>query len=86
MKIMPIADAVPVWMTADELEGIRSELGAVTQMAMADLLQCDYVGYKRWATGFRPIPAYIARSARALLFIQQNKLRTKYLKYLEIVE
>jgi hypothetical protein len=31
------------------LEDIRKELGQ-TQEGMAELRQCGYVGYKRWAT------------------------------------
>lgn len=33
---------------------------------MAELLQCDPVGYRRYATGARPIPRYIERRARVL--------------------
>lgn len=42
-------------MKAEELERIRDQLG-LTQEGMADLLQVDYVGYKRYATGTRPVP------------------------------
>jgi len=45
-------------MTAQKLESIREKLG-FTQEVMADLLQCDYVGYKRYATGGRDVPRYI---------------------------
>ncbi|AVS67407.1 transcriptional regulator [Paracidovorax avenae] len=63
-------------MTADELEAIRRALGH-TQQIMADRLACDYVGYKRYETGARAIPRYVARSATLLLFINQNGLQEK---------
>lgn len=69
-------------MTPQDLEQIRVELGVASQEAMADVLQCDYTGYKRWATGARPIPRYIERSVRAMLFIKQNKLQKEFGKYL----
>ena len=56
-------------MTPEELESIRMQMGLGTQQEMAELLQCDYVGYKRWATGVRDVPRYIGRSAQMLLFI-----------------
>jgi len=52
-------------MTDLELEQIRKELGVTNQKQMADLLQCDYVGYKRWATQTRMVPPYIERSAKS---------------------
>jgi hypothetical protein len=58
-------------MDAEELESIRSTMGISTQQEMAHLLQCDYIGYKRWASGARDIPRYIERSVRMLLFIFQ---------------
>ncbi len=63
-------------MTNDELEAIRERLG-YTQSVMADYLQCDYVGYKRYATGSRPVPRYIARNAQLLDFIRENNLQKK---------
>ena len=56
-------------MTGEELEALRVRIGAPSQGAMADLLQCDPVGYRRYATGARPIPRYIERSARLLEFV-----------------
>ena len=56
-------------MLPNELEEIRATMGLATQQEMADLLQCDYVGYKRWATGTREIPRYIERSVQMLYFI-----------------
>jgi hypothetical protein len=68
-------------MRADELEAIRSNLD-LSQEAMANLLQCDYVGYKRYATGARPIPRYIKRSARVLEFVRVQGLQTKLIQFL----
>lgn len=61
-------------MTGEELEAIRAKLGLQNQEAMADLLQCDYVGYKRYASGARPVPRYIARSAEVLEFVHAKGL------------
>lgn len=61
-------------MTGQELEALRVRIGAPTQAAMAELLQCDLVGYKRYATGARPVPRYIERSARVLVFVHDNGL------------
>lgn len=63
-------------MTGDQLEAIREKLG-YTQSVMADYLRCDYVGYKRYATGARPVPRYIARNAQLLDFIRENNLQKK---------
>lgn len=60
-------------MTAEELERIRAQLG-LTQEGMADLLQVDYVGYKRYATGARPVPRYVARCATVLEFVHERGL------------
>lgn len=54
-------------MTGQELESLRERLGLASQEAMADLFQCDSVGYRRYATGARPVPRYIARSAEVLV-------------------
>ena len=50
-------------MTGEELEALRNRIGAPSQEAMAELLQCDPAGYRRYATGTRSIPRYIERSA-----------------------
>ena len=60
-------------MTGEELEQIRMSLG-YSQQQMAARLACDYVGYKRYATGARPVPSYIARCASLLAFIQSKGL------------
>lgn len=60
-------------MKNEELEAIRKKFG-LTQELMAELLQCSYIAYKRYATGARIIPKYIARSVRALDYIRNKKL------------
>lgn len=69
-------------MTPEQLEAVREKIGA-TQDAMADLLQCDYVGYKRYATGARPVPRYVERSALALLFIHKSGLLEAFQRFLK---
>jgi transcriptional regulator with XRE-family HTH domain len=64
-------------MSPAALESLRDQLG-MTQREMAALLQCDYVGYKRYALGSRPIPPYIERSAAALGFIHASGLVEAY--------
>ena len=68
-------------MTAEELERIRDQLG-LTQEGMADLVQVDYVGYKRYATGTRPVPRYVARSAKVLEFVHESGLLPRLQKRL----
>jgi transcriptional regulator with XRE-family HTH domain len=68
-------------MTAQELEAIREKLG-LTQKAMAERLQCEYVGYKRYATGSRVVPRYIARAVFLLEFIFDNGLQKRLEKAL----
>ncbi|WP_434716362.1 helix-turn-helix domain-containing protein [Paraburkholderia sp. A3RO-2L] len=68
-------------MTAEELERIRDQLG-LTQEGMADLLQVDYIGYKRYATGARPVPRYVARSAKVLQFVHESGLLPRLQKRL----
>lgn len=74
-------EAAEAAMTAEALEEIRESLG-LTQAGMADMVQCDFTGYKRYATGSRPVPRYIARAAHLLDFIQRNGLQKKLMKYL----
>ena len=69
-------------MTGQELETIRESLG-YTQEQMADRLACDYVGYKRYATGARAVPRYIVRSAVLLEFIRVNGLQKRLDKTLD---
>lgn len=69
-------------MTSEEIEAIRHSLG-YTQEQMADRLACDYTGYKRYATGARAVPRYIARNAQLLAFIQKNGLLNKLEKALD---
>jgi transcriptional regulator with XRE-family HTH domain len=67
-------------MTAEELETIRDQLG-LTQEGMADLLQVDYVGYKRYETGARRVPRYVAR-ATVLDFVHESGLLPRLQKRL----
>lgn len=69
-------------MTGAELEAIRAALG-YTQEKMADRLACDFVGYKRYATGARSVPRYIARSALLLDFVRAHGLQKKLDKALD---
>lgn len=71
-------------MTGAELEAIRAALG-YTQEKMADRLACDFVGYKRYATGARSVPRYIARSALLLDFVRAHGLQKKLDKALDEV-
>ncbi|KGG87670.1 hypothetical protein P606_25190 [Comamonas thiooxydans] len=70
-------------MTAEQLEAIREQLG-YTQEQMADRLQCDFVGYRRYATGSRPIPRYIARCTFLLDFIRANGLKSELERSLDV--
>lgn len=45
-----------------------------TQEQMAALLGCSVVGYKRFETGARPIPAYMAHSVKAFALCEVNGL------------
>lgn len=60
-------------MTGRELEAIRTRMG-FTQGKMAEALACGYVSYKRYATGSRAVPSYIARCAQLLDFIRSKDL------------
>ena len=71
-------------MTGEELEALRVRIGAPSQEAMADLLQCDPVGYRRYATGARAVPRYIERSARVLEFVHQKGLLPQLAKWLDM--
>lgn len=70
-------------MTGGELEALRFRIGAPSQEAMADLLQCDRVGYRRYATGARPVPRYIERSALVLEFVHEQGLLAQLAKSLD---
>ncbi len=69
-------------MDTHSLKAIRAELD-MTQEAMADLLQCDPVGYRRYESGGRSIPSYIARSVHAVLFLHRKNALSKFQKFLE---
>lgn len=68
-------------MDTTTLKAIRAEI-ELTQEVMADMLQCDPVGYRRYESGGRAIPDYISRSATALLFLHRNKILSKFRKFL----
>lgn len=70
-------------MTGEELEALRVRIGSPSQEAMADLLQCDPVGYRRYATGARVIPRYIERSARVLAFVHDKDMLPELAKWLD---
>jgi len=72
-------------MTGEELEALRVRIGAPSQEAMADLLRCDPVGYRRYAIGARPIPRYIERSARVLEFVHEKGMLPQLAKWLDLV-
>lgn len=61
-------------MTGAELAAIRKKLDDRTQEKMAELIGVSLVGLKRYETDARPIPDYIAKSARTLEFCHQNGL------------
>ena len=71
-------------MTGEELEALRNRIGAPSQEAMAELLQCDPVGYRRYATGTRSIPRYIERSARVLEFVHEKGLLPQLAKWIDM--
>jgi hypothetical protein len=70
--------------TGEELETLRERLGLETQESMAEMLKCDAVGYRRYATGARPVPRYIERSARILEFIHERGLLDELKKSLAL--
>ena len=70
-------------MTGEELEAVRVRISAPSQEAMAELLQCDPVGYRRYATGARAVPRYIERSARVLEFVHQKGMLPQLPKWLD---
>ena len=70
-------------MTGEELEALRLRIGAPSQEAMAELLRCDPVGYRRFATGARLIPRYIERSARLLEFVHLKGMLPQLAKWLD---
>lgn len=61
-------------MTGAELAAIRLKLGNRTQEQMADLLGVSLIGLKRYETDGRPIPSYIARSAKTMELCNKHGL------------
>lgn len=70
-------------MTGKELEALRIRIGAPSQEAMAALLRCDSVGYRRYATGGRAVPRYIERSARIIEFVHEKGLLAQLARWLD---
>lgn len=60
-------------MTGEQLARHRATL-ALTQDGMANLLGCSLIGYKRFETDARPIPAYIAHAVLALAVLAKHGL------------
>lgn len=68
--------------TREKLEAIRAQL-KLTQLEMAAYMDCDYLSYKRYATGARSIPRYIARSAQMIDFINSKGLTEEMTQYIK---
>lgn len=45
-----------------------------TQAQMAQLLGCSLIGYKRFETGARPLPDYIAQAMKSFMFCHRHGL------------
>jgi len=60
-------------MDTNKLLAVRTKL-KLTQEAMAALLRVSLVGYKRFESGTRPIPAYVAFGVRAVEFLHKHDL------------
>lgn len=56
---------------AYEIELVGDAIGKHARLA--DILGTSEVGIKRYATGARPIPDYIAQSLRALVLLKRKK-------------
>lgn len=61
-------------MIGAELAAIRRHIGDKTQEQMAELLGVSLIGLKRYETDARPIPDYIARSAKAMELCYKHNL------------
>lgn len=60
---------------AYQAEIVGSEAGAHGRLAM--LLGTSEIGVKRYATGARPIPDYVAQSLRAMVLLAREDLLGK---------
>jgi DNA-binding XRE family transcriptional regulator len=68
-------------MDKEELKTIRAEID-INQEDMATLIQCDYVGYRRYESGGRSIPSYISRNVQLIHFLHQKKMLEKFKKHI----
>lgn len=66
-------------MTGEQLGKHRAAL-ELTQEGMASLLGCSLIGYKRFETDARPIPAYIAHAVIGLSVLSKNGLVQEFTK------
>lgn len=62
-------------MTNTELKTIQQRLG-LGSVAFAEALGCDYMsgGFKRWLSGFTPVPPAVAQCARLLVWLHERSL------------
>lgn len=60
-------------MDPTRLVGHRHDLNQ-TQAQMAQLLGCSLIGYKRFESGARPLPDYIAQAVKAFMFCHRHGL------------
>lgn len=64
-------DTPPITKELIAIRSIQKDLG-FDQKDMADMLGCSLVGYKRFASGSRKAPAYIARFVIALQVLNER--------------
>ena len=58
-------------MTPEQFRAYQAELGDLTHAATAELLGASEISVKRYATGGRDIPEYIAQSLRAMVLLHR---------------
>jgi len=68
-------------MTGEQLAKHRAAL-ELTQDGMASLLGCSLIGYKRFETDARPIPAYIAHAVVGIAVLAKHGLVKEFTKEL----
>lgn len=61
-------------MSPEQFRGYQTELGNITHAELARILGVAEIGVKRYATGSRPIPEYIAQSLRAMVILNREGL------------
>lgn len=64
-------------MNPEQFRNYQAELGNMTHAETARLLGVAEIGVKRYATGSRPIPEYIAQSLRAMVLLNREGLFEK---------